>query len=98
MVACSGSCVAQIACAIAVAAVPYVLKSMVEGAERPLSHQSRQQVYRPDFQPSQSLPQRFCRTLPNGRQCCCLGRPPRVEFRKFHTPYGTRVQWRAWCA
>jgi hypothetical protein len=89
--ACSGSCIAQIVCAIAVAVVPYLLKSMVEGGDRATTLPRPQQVYHP------APPQRFCRALPDGRQCCCVGQSPRLEVQRFHMPYGTRVRWRAWC-
>jgi hypothetical protein len=90
--ACSSSCAAQIACALAVAAAPYLASIIM----RDDTKQACGRRDAPFFMVPP--PSRMCRTLPDGEQYCCIGRPPHIYSVRVRSPYGrTRVKWQAWC-
>jgi hypothetical protein len=90
--ACSSSCAAQIACALAVAAAPYVVSLIMRDDAKQAPRR------RDSLSFTVSAPPRMCRTLPDGERYCCIGRRPRIDAVRVRSPYGgTHVEWHAWC-
>jgi hypothetical protein len=97
--ACDGSCFGKIACALLVAAIPYLFK----GLAGEHNHEGPPPQAVSDYRIEKAIERRpapsrsYCVVLPEGRRYCCRDRQPTYYWRWVETRYGPQLRWRISC-